>query len=143
MLMHETINMDQSTKALGINMRRLRDRANISQDALAEKASLSRGTIAQIETFRAKATRYETIERLAKALGVTVRELTSMPQGEGPADPYIKEFLESPLAKQLQLTDNEKRWLGSLPGISWMGDAPTPMTFFYMVEALRRRNKAQ
>ena len=57
-------------------LRELRDRAALSQEDLAKKAGVSRGTIADLETGKRPA-RPSTRRKLAEALGVQPDELTN------------------------------------------------------------------
>ncbi len=69
-----------STDELGKALRDLRRRSGLSQEALAERAELSRNFVAQIERGESTPT-VATLSRLAGALGTTVGELL----GEEPA----------------------------------------------------------
>lgn len=55
-------------------LRQVRDAKALSQAELAEKANVSRNTIARIEAHGAGAT-YATLRKLAEALGVSPQEL--------------------------------------------------------------------
>jgi transcriptional regulator with XRE-family HTH domain len=57
-------------------LRELRDRAALSQEDLAEKSGVSRGTIADLEAGKRPA-RPSTRRKLAKALGVQPDELSN------------------------------------------------------------------
>lgn len=69
---------------LADNLLRLRSRKGWTQEALAERASVSRPMIARIET---KATKPDlrTLQRLAETLGVTLEKLLTEPRGRRPA----------------------------------------------------------
>jgi transcriptional regulator with XRE-family HTH domain len=69
--------------AFGEHLRRLRGRLGISQEKLAERASLSRTSVVNIEAGR-QGVALATLYRLAEALGTGPGELLpSMSQGEG------------------------------------------------------------
>lgn len=74
-----------TTRTLGSNIRRIREEAEISQLALAHKMGW-RGSNAgaQISRFEngSKEPRFSTLERIAKALGVSVGVLTKQPGGK-------------------------------------------------------------
>jgi transcriptional regulator with XRE-family HTH domain len=55
--------------------RALRERARLTQDALAERAHVAQVTISAIEIGKSRHPRFETVQRLAVALGVTVERL--------------------------------------------------------------------
>jgi transcriptional regulator with XRE-family HTH domain len=61
-------------KKLGRRIQRLREARGLSQEALAEKAGLSRGYLARVETGRHEPS-LSMLDKLAKALGVPVAEL--------------------------------------------------------------------
>lgn len=54
----------------GRTLKELRERAGISQDALARRADVSRSTLARLETDKAIPS-WPTVRALAKALGTT------------------------------------------------------------------------
>ena len=57
------------------NIRKLRQKKGISQDRLSKEADLALNTIVKIETGENPNPTVETLEKIAKALGVSVREL--------------------------------------------------------------------
>lgn len=77
--------------AFGAHLRARRRSAGLTQEQLAEKAHLSRGTVANLETGAAQSPGAETVEALALALGVSLAELwgessaVMMAQGEKPS----------------------------------------------------------
>ena len=64
----------KTSKILGETIRTERIKAGWSQERLAEKANLARNYIGNIERAEYKVT-VETLARIAKALGVRVRDL--------------------------------------------------------------------
>jgi transcriptional regulator with XRE-family HTH domain len=64
----------KTSKILGETIRAERMKAGLSQEQLAERANLARNYIGNIERAEYKAT-VETLARIAKALGVRVRDL--------------------------------------------------------------------
>lgn len=56
------------------NLRRAREKAGLSQEALADKAGMHRNAIALLEAGK-REPRLSTIARLAKALGIPTRDL--------------------------------------------------------------------
>jgi transcriptional regulator with XRE-family HTH domain len=59
---------------MGTRLKKLREAKGMSQAALAEKADLSRGYLLRLEAGRQDPT-LGTLERLAKALGVSLKKL--------------------------------------------------------------------
>jgi transcriptional regulator with XRE-family HTH domain len=57
------------------NIRKLRQKKGISQDRLSKEADLALNTIVKIETGENPNPTVETLEKIAKALGVSVAEL--------------------------------------------------------------------
>ena len=57
------------------NIRRIRQEKDISQDRLSKDADLSLNTIVKIENDESPNPTVDTLEKIAKALGVTVTEL--------------------------------------------------------------------
>ena len=64
-----------TAKGLARVVRRLRVQKGLSQVALAKKARVSQGYVAQMEGGVSKNPTLEVLKRLAKALGVPVTEL--------------------------------------------------------------------
>ncbi len=99
----------------GINLRRLREAAGLSQAELALKSKVGRISISNTETGVVQSPG-KTAAALADALGVTVAEMWAPPDSEGAAKPVsglggkisVGEFLER---YGEDLTDREKRWL--------------------------------
>lgn len=60
---------------LGDNIRRLRQRKGISQDRLSKEADLALNTVVKMETEENPNPTTETLQKIAKALGVTVGDL--------------------------------------------------------------------
>ena len=61
---------------IGENIKRLRLKANMSQDALSKKSNLAFYTISKIESGSTPDPRIDTVRKIADALGVTLDELT-------------------------------------------------------------------
>ena len=57
------------------NIRKFRQKKGVSQDRLSKEADLALNTIVKIETGENPNPTVETLEKIAKALGVSVREL--------------------------------------------------------------------
>jgi transcriptional regulator with XRE-family HTH domain len=57
------------------NIRKIRQKKGISQDRLSKEADLALNTIVKIETGESPNPTVETLEKIAKALGVSVADL--------------------------------------------------------------------
>lgn len=57
------------------NIRKIRQKKGISQDRLSKEADLALNTIVKIETDESPNPTVETLEKIAKALGVSVADL--------------------------------------------------------------------
>ena len=66
--------MNEASKQLGQNLKRIRTQKGISQGDIARELDVSRGYISTIENGKTNPT-LSTIARIAKALGVTNDEL--------------------------------------------------------------------
>lgn len=60
---------------IGKNIKRLRQEKELSQDKLSKLADLSLNTVVKIEVDESPNPTIETIQRIAKALGVSVDDL--------------------------------------------------------------------
>ena len=62
-------------KAMEYKIKELREKRRLSQDELAELSGVSRPTISRLESSEDVETTTGTLEKLAKALGVSIRTL--------------------------------------------------------------------
>jgi len=60
---------------LRVKLRELRDEKGLSQQALGDLAGVRQATISELESGNAQGIKFETLERLAKVLGVEPGEL--------------------------------------------------------------------
>ncbi len=67
-------NMEEISKKLGVNMKKVRAKKKLSQGALARLLEVDKGYISNIENGKKNPT-LATIQRLADALGVSADEL--------------------------------------------------------------------
>lgn len=93
--------MDDIATILAKNLRKLRDKAGLTQSDLAEKANVSMGTVQAYEGKR-RWPELPYLEALAKALGVPAFELFSVPSQLSPTMDYLLKAL-----KELE-TENQK-----------------------------------
>jgi transcriptional regulator with XRE-family HTH domain len=63
------------TNKVSDNIRKLRQKKGMSQDRLSKKADLALNTIVKIETGENPNPTLETLEKIAKALGISVTDL--------------------------------------------------------------------
>lgn len=108
--------------------------ANVSQQQLADLSGVAKPTIANIERGIHRTAKLDTLEKLAKALKCDVSQLT----GERISGDFkvIDEFLESSIARELNLDPSEIAWLRELR-INWLNRTPSHMSILSMIEALR------
>ena len=57
------------------NIRKLRQKKGISQDRLSKEADIALNTVVKIETGESPNPTVETLEKIAKALGVSIEDL--------------------------------------------------------------------
>ncbi|HVQ58782.1 MAG TPA: helix-turn-helix transcriptional regulator [Solirubrobacterales bacterium] len=67
----------RSQPALGKAVRQLRERRDLTQEALAEKAGITVRSLSQIETGNANPT-WATVRDIAAALGVSISQLAKL-----------------------------------------------------------------
>lgn len=132
--------MAKPRPALGANLRRLRLAAGLTQKELAGRSGVARITIAKIESGQSPSANLDTIENLARALGVRPMELAEAEPEAGLAHiaPIIDAWLE--LEKKRPVTDPtdaEIAWLRALPGVFWLGLPPSVDNLGYLIEAKR------
>jgi transcriptional regulator with XRE-family HTH domain len=122
---------------LGRNLRTLRLAQGLTQQALANKAGLSRATIASLERGRYPAAETSTVAALAAALNVDPSALISI---HPVANPELDAFLISPWAKAVRARPEELQWLKSLPFAIWHGVEVDAQTLAELL-AWRRRHE--
>jgi len=94
--------MAKLQKQLGARIYELREKANLTQAQLAEKANVSNDTISRIERG-IRSPSFEVLERLAKALDVEVRELFNFSNR-----PFLKNKCPLELIELLNYLANKK-----------------------------------
>lgn len=60
---------------MGYKLKEFREKAKMSQVELSQKSGVSRGTIISIENNSTKSTSTKVLEKLAKALGVSISDI--------------------------------------------------------------------
>ena len=68
--------MPKQTNPLGRNLKSLREKRGLSQDRLAKLADVANNTIIKIEQGENPNPTLETLKKIAKALGVSIDDLT-------------------------------------------------------------------
>ncbi|MEG2412892.1 MAG: helix-turn-helix transcriptional regulator [Clostridium sp.] len=66
---------------LGKNIKEIRENKGLTVNKLSQLAKVGQSTISQIETGNRQSLRSETLEKIAKALGVTTNDLLSIDEG--------------------------------------------------------------
>lgn len=77
--MSEKLNPSSARNRLALNLRRLREGLGLSQEALADRASLHRTYVGSVERGERNIS-IDNIERLAHALGVSAASLLEVPK---------------------------------------------------------------
>ena len=67
---------NKNLSTLAKNIRKLREKRNISQDKLSKLANVAHNTIIKIETGLIKNPKIETVQKIADAFGISLDELT-------------------------------------------------------------------
>ena len=67
---------NKNLSTLAKNIRKLREKNNLSQDKLSKLANIAHNTIIKIETGLIKNPKIETVQNIADAFGVSLDELT-------------------------------------------------------------------
>ena len=70
-----TISGGKGGDRMGYKIKEAREAAKMTQEELAEKSGISRGTIVALESGTEKNTTSKTLVAIAKALGVTVEQI--------------------------------------------------------------------
>lgn len=122
-------------------LKEARKRSGLSQYDLEERSGVSRQTITDIERGETDNVKLSTLERLAKALDVGIRDL--IPSGVTPIGPLIDRFLASDYGRDAKPSEDEVAWLRALPPIEWGGGEPTEKTIDRLLDALRSSRARQ
>lgn len=122
--------------ALGANIRKYRLLAEMSQEDLAKASFVRRATIADIERGVVPGVQADTLANIAAALRVTSAELVFDPD-QCPIDPFIQDFLDSPLFAKASPTEDEIRWLRSQTAVFYLGRKPTPESIYWALVSWR------
>jgi transcriptional regulator with XRE-family HTH domain len=69
--------MTPRRRVVGVTIRRRRKALDMTQADLAQRARLTQGYISQLESGRSKAPSLQVAQRLARALDMSLEELTS------------------------------------------------------------------
>lgn len=123
--------------AVGDLVREARERAGLSQDALAAKTSgnIHSNTISNIERG-VVALRIDTLAEIAAAVGIDVTEL--MPRKTAPNKPLVDRYLKSPWAAIDNPTTEEVDWLLHGGTIETLGAEPDEETCHELLSQRRR-----
>lgn len=119
------------------NLRRIRANKNMTQEELAEKTGLSRIGIAQLESGKTNTVKMTTVEILAIGLDVGIMELLTDVSETNRWEDSLKVFIDSELAKSAKITDNEIKFLLSIPKNIWKDKKPSNATFYEFIQGYR------
>lgn len=129
------------TPTLAEVLKEARERTGLSQYDLEDKSGVSRATIANIERGETGDVKLSTLDRLAGALGIGIRDL--IPCGVTPIAPLIDKFLASDYGQDARPTEDEIAWLRALAPIEWLGGEPTEKTIDRLLDALRSSQRVR
>lgn len=115
-----------------------RKRAGLGQKELAKAAGISHMTVLRIENAKQEGVNYDTLQRLARVLGVQVSDLE--PEAEGLAGPLIDEYLTSGIGQYDKPTDEEITWLRTQAAAFWDGMKPSVGALHEMIEFRRKHS---
>lgn len=122
---------------LGDSIRVRRKAARLSQARLAESAGISRVSLTRIENAT-QTPEFDTLARIARALSVTVDELTGDDVSRISGAQVLKILLDSPWGEAVDVTQEERNWLASLPATTWLNTKPKPEVIAEFILARRR-----
>ena len=121
-----------------MNLRRVRKAAGVSQQELALSSGVSIATVKNIERGENLNPELETLQDLARACRVEVSSLTGA-VGKDEMAQIVDAFAKSDQGLAANPTDEEKAWLRSLGGISWLDGEPSHDSLMFMLLGLRKR----
>jgi transcriptional regulator with XRE-family HTH domain len=131
---------DPSMRVFAENLRRLRDAAGLTQEALADRSGVARPTIANYERGASANVEMATLAALAGALGCQVADLVrELPSGYAVIADLLDSYLER-WAKIDAPTDAELAWLRGLSPTFWFGGEPTPDSVHDLILHYRKRH---
>lgn len=142
-ILHDMSKEPGAAAFLGANVARLREKHGLSQQKLADRAGLSRATIAAIEGNRFASSDTSTLVAIAGVFGIepeNASRLLSPDPERSPMEPFIEEYKASPVYQDVKATDAEIEWLRSLPEVVFFGKRPTPFTIARII-AWRRETE--
>lgn len=128
------------SKALAGRLAALRKKAGISQEELASRAKVSRATVGNLESGFSGNPEYETVKKLAAALGVQAADLLDQQTGLSEMASLVDRFEASFWNREFlkpSATAEELAYLRSLPPLRWVGREPNEETLGRMLEAIR------
>lgn len=123
----------------GRRLEAARKRAGLTQKQLAQAAGLNKMTVLRIEGAKTDGVNLDTLQRLARVLGVQVSDLE--PESEGIAGPLVDQYLADGIGQYDKPTEEEIAWLRTQAAAFWDGMKPSIRALHEMIE-FRRRNGA-
>lgn len=134
-----TVPDDMSQKAgpIGAKLTKLLEAKGWTLDDLHAESGVARTTIATLKSGARQSVTTRTLERLARALGVKVSDLTEQAEQSFSIEPYIKAFLADPIGRATRATEKELDRLRESPVTMWDVWTPTPHRLHLLILSLR------
>lgn len=140
---HHVPAQPKSSSPLGVRLAALRAVAKLSQEELADRAKVGRGTIANIERGTNTNPGTETLAALAKALGASSAALLGTTVHEAPAEMveeliarFERSILNGTMVKP-PATKDDLDYVRRQAPLAWAGEHPTEETVAKMIELYR------
>jgi transcriptional regulator with XRE-family HTH domain len=126
----------------GVALKRERERAKLSQRALAERSGLPHGWIGEIESGARQAPDLATLKTLATAIGVPIWAIVEDAGEDVSIDEAIAAYLADPLSKREPPDAAELEWLRrrGLRAFAFGGAAPA-LAVHLILEAHRAKSR--
>lgn len=109
-----------------------RDSSGLTQEELAERAGVSRETIAKLESGERKRAALSTLEAIAPILHVSVDFLRGEVH-ESPIEPQIQEYLRHEYAGIDKPTEEEIAWFRGKDSLFWRGLPADPESLHKLI----------
>ncbi|MEM6533129.1 MAG: helix-turn-helix transcriptional regulator [Myxococcota bacterium] len=116
--------MDTDWEKVGETIRVRRKAAKLSQEKLAARAGISRVSLTRIENAT-QTPETDTLRKIATALEMGLDELTGGTVTKVTGREVLEILLDSPWKDAIQITDEERLWLTSLPSTTWYNVRPS------------------
>lgn len=132
----------KSSETLGVRLQRMRLSAGLSQSELARRAGVGRNTIIRIESDDPTSPTLRTLERIARACGRPVTELTEKAFSESTLNDAIEDLLRLEAVRPVvHPSEAEIAWLRRLPNALWRQLPPNGEVLAKLIQAERLAEK--